>query len=115
MGLEIRLSMSDHAYARRRFMSLMIVAPFWKSALLAAAVPSDASITDFGAVADGTTVNTKALQAANDHQAARGGGTVVVPRGIFVSGALFFKPKVNLHLQAGAVLQCSTDMTHFPV
>jgi hypothetical protein len=33
-----------------------------------------------------------------------------VPQGIFVSGALFFKPKVNLRLLAAAVLQCSTDV-----
>lgn len=77
--------------------------------------PSEAVITDFGAKADGTTVNTKAIQAAIDHLASRRGGTVVVPKGVFVSGALFFKPKVNLHLQAGAVIQCSTDMANFPV
>jgi alpha-L-rhamnosidase len=33
---------------------------------------------------------------------------------VFVSGALFFKPKVNLRLEAGAVLRCSTDMANFP-
>jgi alpha-L-rhamnosidase len=94
----------------------MLATPFFGSALLAdAEPPSVALITDFGAKADGTTVNTKAIQAAIDHLAARRGGTVVVPKGVFVSGALFFKPKVNLHLQAGAVIQCSTDMANFPV
>ena len=76
---------------------------------------SEGLITHFGAVADDATVNTKAIQAAIDHLAARGGGTVVVPRGVFVSGAIFFKPKVNLRLEAGAVLKCSTDMSNFPV
>ena len=76
---------------------------------------AEAPITDFGARADGVTVNTRAIQAAIDHLASRRGGTVVVPQGTFVSGALFFKPKVNLHLRAGAVLQCSTDMANFPV
>jgi polygalacturonase len=75
---------------------------------------AEALITAFGARADGVTVNTKAIQAAIDHLASRRGGTVVVPQGTFVSGALFFKPQVNLHLRAGAVLQCSTDMTNFP-
>lgn len=73
------------------------------------------SILDFGAVADGASLNTKAIQAAIDAAAASGGGTVVVPRGVFVSGALFFKPKVHLHLEEGAVLRCSTDMVNFPV
>ena len=94
-------------------MSLILTAPFWGSALLSGA-EAEALITDFGAVADGKSVNTKAIQDAIDHLAARGGGTVIIPRGIFVSGALFFKPKVHLHLQAGAVLRCSTDMANFP-
>lgn len=102
-----------HPYPRRRFMSLMLAAPFWGSALVSGA-ETDAPITDFGAVADGNSVNTKAIQDAIDHLAARGGGTVIIPRGIFVSGALFFKPKVHLHLLAGAVLRCSTDMANFP-
>lgn len=80
-----------------------------------AEAPAEAPITDFGAVADGTTVNTRAIQAAIDHLAARRGGTVAVPQGVFVSGALFFKPKVKLRLEAGAVLRCSTDMANFPV
>ncbi|HKO11786.1 MAG TPA: glycosyl hydrolase family 28 protein [Acidobacteriaceae bacterium] len=91
----------------------MLAAPFWGSALVSGA-ETDAPITDFGAVADGNSVNTKAIQDAIDHLAARGGGTVIIPRGIFVSGALFFKPKVHLHLLAGAVLRCSTDMANFP-
>lgn len=107
--------MSIDLFARRRFMSLMLSAPFWGSALMADAETSaEALITNFGARADGVTVNTRAIQAAIDHLASRRGGTVVVPQGTFVSGALFFKPKVNLHLQAGAVLQCSTDMVNFP-
>ena len=96
-------------------MSLMLAAPFWGSALMAdAETAAEALITDFGARAEGATINTKAIQAAIDHLASRRGGTVVIPQGTFVSGALFFKPKVNLHLRAGAVVQCSTDMANFP-
>ncbi len=68
------------------------------------------AITDFGALTTAATVNTRAIQAAIDHVAARGGGTVTVPPGVFVSGALFLKPKVNLHLDKGAVLRCSTEV-----
>src|SRR5208282_4450586 len=96
-------------------MSLMLAAPFWGSALIADAESSaEALITDFGAVPDGATINTRAIQAAIDHLASRRGGTVVIPQGTFVSGALFFKPQVSLHLRAAAVLQCSTDMANFP-
>lgn len=108
--------MSVQRYGRREFVGLMVSAPFWGSAWVAGAEGARGGlITDFGAVADGATVNTRAIQAAIDHLAARGGGTVVVPPGVFVSGALFLKPKVNLHLEAGAVLKCSTDMANFPV
>lgn len=108
--------MSVPTYARRRFLSFLATVPFWGVELTARAEDrSEALITDFGAVPDGEKVNTKAIQAAIDHLAAKRGGTVVVPPGVFVSGALFFKPKVNLHLQAGGVLRCSTDMANFPV
>ena len=107
--------MSIHPFARRRFVSLMLAAPFWGSALMADAESSaEALITEFGARPDGATVNTTAIQATIDHLASRRGGTVVIPQGTFVSGALFFKPQVNLHLRAGAVLQCSTDTANFP-
>ena len=108
--------MSIHPIARRHFISLIATAPFLGSAWIAdAAAPEEAVITKFGARAEPATINTKAIQSAIDHLASRHGGTVVVPQGTFVSGALFFKPKVNLQLLAGAVLQCSTDLSNFPV
>lgn len=110
--------MSAHRYTRRWFTSFVASAPLLGAAAAAAAARAssrEASITDFGAVADDATINTKAIQATIDHLAASGGGTVFVPQGTFVSGALFFKPKVNLHLDKGAVLKCSTDVTaNFP-
>jgi len=108
--------MPEARHARRRLVLLLSSAPFWGLAARAAApervrVP----ITSTGAVADGITVNTRAIQAAVDRVAGQGGGVVVVPAGTFVSGALFLKPGVHLHLDEGAVLRCSTDMRHFPV
>ncbi len=71
-------------------------------------------ISDLGAVADGTTVNTKAIQAAIDRCAAEGGGVVVVPKGTFLSGALYFKQGVNLIIEKDAVLKSTTNMADFP-
>ena len=67
-----------------------------------------------GAVADSTTLNSEKIQAAIDQLAAKGGGTLVVPKGVFLSGALFLKPGVNLHLEKDAVLKGSTDMKQYP-
>ncbi len=73
-----------------------------------------ASISDAGAVGDGTTLNTGKIQAAIDELAAKGGGTLVVPKGVFLTGALFLKPGVNLHLEKDAVLKGTTDMEQYP-
>ena len=71
-------------------------------------------VTDFGAVGDGTTLNTKSIQSAIDHLATNGGGTLVIPKGVFLSGAIFLKPGVNLSLDEAAVLKGSTNITDFP-
>ncbi|MDI1250614.1 MAG: glycosyl hydrolase family 28 protein [Lacunisphaera sp.] len=71
-------------------------------------------ITDFGAVAGGVTLNTVAIQAAIDAAAAQGGGTVVVPAGVFRSGSIFLKQGVALHLAAGAVLKGSENIEDYP-
>ena len=64
-------------------------------------------ITEFGAVGDGVTLNTQAIQAAVDSCAASGGGTVVVPPGVFSTGTVFLKSRITLQLEAGAVLKGS--------
>lgn len=115
MPISSRLFRRAAAPSRRRFLSWMAATPLLGKALLAQdPAGPQAVITKFGAVADGVTLNTKAIQAAIDQLAARSGGTVVIPRGVFISGALFFKPGVNLRLEEGAVLRCSTDMANFP-
>jgi len=91
------------------------------SALTGTAVAADAVspakrclITDVGAVADGQTLNTKAIQSAIDRCATNGGGVLVVPKGIFMSGALFFKPGVNLLVEKDGVLKGSTNQADYP-
>lgn len=70
-------------------------------------------ITSYGAVRDSAIIQTAAIQKAID-AAAVSGGTVVIPEGIWLSGALFFKPGTHLYLSEGAVLKGSTDVTDFP-
>ncbi len=62
------------------------------------------NIKDYGAVGDGTTVNTKFIQAAIDDCSENGGGKVIVPEGIFCTGTILIKDGVNLHLADGAKL-----------
>src|SRR5271157_2463698 len=72
-------------------------------------------ISDFGAVADAATVNTKAIQAAIDKCAASGGGVVVVPKGTFLSGAIFLKQGVNLLVEKDGVLKGTTNIDDYPM
>ena len=71
-------------------------------------------ITDFGAVAGETTLNTQAIQTAIDTAAQRGGGTVVVPAGTFRSGSIFLKTGVAFFLEANAVLAGSENIADYP-
>ena len=70
-------------------------------------------ISNAGAVGDGTTLNTRAIQKAID-DLAKGGGTIVVPAGRFLTGAIFLKPGVNLHLEKDGVLLGSTNIADYP-
>jgi polygalacturonase len=71
-------------------------------------------VTDFGAVPGGETLNTIAIQQAIEAAAADGGGTVVVPAGVFRSGSIFLKQGVALHLAEGAVLKGSENIEDYP-
>lgn len=72
-------------------------------------------ITDFGVQADSTILQTAAIQSVIDKAAAEGGGVVVVPRGTFLTGALFFKQGTHLHLQAGGMLKGIDAIKHYPL
>ncbi|WP_207955515.1 glycoside hydrolase family 28 protein [Segetibacter sp. 3557_3] len=75
----------------------------------------DYIITGFGVSSDSTVLHTRQIQQAIDKAEADGGGTIVVPRGVFLTGALFFKPKTGLRLMEGAVLKGSDDIAQYPL
>lgn len=70
-------------------------------------------IRKYGACGDGTTKDTEAIQAAIDACAQAGGGTVVAPAGTYVTGTLFLRSHVTLHLEAGATLLGSPDRADY--
>jgi len=74
----------------------------------------DYVITDFGVKADSTKLNTSAIQHVIDRAYAKGGGIIVIPKGVFLSGALFFKPNTKLRLMEGAMLKGSDNIADYP-
>ncbi len=70
-------------------------------------------ILDYGAVADGTTLNTQAIQNAIDACHSAGGGRVMVPAGVFKTGTLWLRSNVELYLTMGAVLLASDCMDDY--
>lgn len=66
-------------------------------------------VTKAGVVADGTTLNTKAIQKAIDDCSAAGGGTIRFPAGRYLTGTIEIKSNVTLHLDDEATLLGSTD------
>ena len=69
---------------------------------------------DFGAVGDGKTLNTEAIQKTIDAATAAGGGRVTFNPGIYVTGALFVKTNVDFHIPKGVTIQAIQDDAHFP-
>jgi polygalacturonase len=71
-------------------------------------------VTAYGAVGDGRTKDTVAIQKAVDAAAEAGGGTAWLPPGKYLSGTVRLKSGVTLHLAKGATLLGSTDLADYP-
>ena len=72
-------------------------------------------ITDYGVVNDSTLLQTEQIQSIIDRAAEGGGGTIIIPKGTFLTSSLFFKQGTHLYLEEGGVLKGSDDISHFPV
>lgn len=79
------------------------------------AIPDlEISITDFGGVADGVTLNTEAFAKAIAHLAQKGGGCLRVPEGIWYTGPIQFEDNIELHLDRGALVLFSDNLADYP-
>jgi len=77
------------------------------------AKPKVFNITDYGAKAETGKTNTREIQAAID--ACSKGGKVLVPPGVFLTGALFLKSDMTLEISEGATLLGSADPAEYPI
>jgi polygalacturonase len=71
------------------------------------------NIIKFGALADGITLNTKSINDAIIACNKKGGGVVVIPKGMWLTGPVVLLSNVNLHLQKNALLQFTNDLSQY--
>ncbi len=73
------------------------------------------SIVDFGAVADGKTINTKAINDAIKHVNEKGGGKVIIPAGLWITGPIQLLSNVNLYTDKNSLVLFSEDHSLYPI
>jgi polygalacturonase len=73
------------------------------------------NITSFGAVGDGKTLNTEAIARGLVALAKEGGGRLVFPPGIWLTGPIRLRSGIDLHLESGALIQFSPDYRLYPL
>lgn len=73
------------------------------------------SVADFGGVGDGVFLNTDAFAAAIEELSSKGGGHLVVPKGVWLTGPIVLKDNIDLHVMKDAVLLFSTDRDLYPI
>jgi len=72
------------------------------------------NISGYGAIGDGKTINTSVIQATINACTTAGGGIILIPKGVFITGAIFLKQGVNLRIEKGGVLKGSTKQDDYP-
>jgi len=73
------------------------------------------SIKKYGAVPDGNFLNTNAIKDAINACSKKGGGVVLIPSGLWLTGPVVLKTNINLHLAAGATLLFTKDLNQYPL
>jgi hypothetical protein len=95
---------------RSRFSAFILQSLFILLPIVSFAQHISYNLEQLGAKGDNKTVNTKIINQAIAKCAEEGGGTVIVPQGIFLTATLYLKSNVNFHLNKGAVLKGVSDM-----
>jgi polygalacturonase len=101
------LSARDKGNFWSRLMEPKVIQPAFKK--------DTVSIVRYGAKSDALFLNTNAINKAIDDCNKKGGGVVIIPAGLWITGPIVIKSNVNLHLQKNALLQFSSDFNQYPL
>ena len=107
MAQETTWTAASQPLAEIEALKKQIVAPKFRN--------KDYAITNYGAKGDGVTKNTEAIRKAIEQCSKDGGGRVVLRNGIFLTGAIYLKSNVNLHIEEGATILFSRDSSDYPM
>jgi len=77
--------------------------------------PNSVLITDFGAKSGGQELCTQAIRDAINAVSQKGGGKVIIPRGMWLTGPIILKSNIELHTESGALVVFSTDKSLYPL
>ena len=91
----------------------VFISPFLFLTIVCSTRAQDYNIISLGALPDGKTLNTRAIQSAIDAANKNGGGRVIIPEGIFLTGTIILKSNVELNLTENAMLLGSTNPDHY--
>lgn len=90
--------------------------PFETQEVKAPSIPElTVSLTDFGGVGDGMTLNTEAFRSAISYLSAQGGGHLVVGEGVWLTGPITMLSDIDLHVEKNALVVFSQDRSLFSV
>lgn len=90
--------------------------PFATEPVTAPVIPSlTVSLADYGGKGDGYTLNTDAFARALDDLERRGGGHLIVPEGVWVTGPIALRSNVDLHIVRDAIILFSPDKSLYPI
>ncbi|MFA9187092.1 glycoside hydrolase family 28 protein [Flavobacterium magnesitis] len=73
------------------------------------------NIKEFGAISGGDVLNTEAFAKAIDAVSKKGGGKVIIPPGIWLTGPIILKSNLELHAEVGALVKFSPDKSLYPL
>lgn len=75
----------------------------------------ETTIIEHGAIADGKSLNTEAINNAISACSEKGGGKVIIPEGLWITGPIQMKSNVNLHVSKGALVMFSKNLDDYPL
>lgn len=75
----------------------------------------EVNIRDFGALSDGVTLNTEAINNAIKAVSSKGGGKVIIPEGLWLTGPVVLLSNVNLYVEKNALIVFSSDTSLYPI